>query len=223
MSLIYSLISKGNEKILTDYTEMQGNFETISRTLLKNAKQNFKATFSYEDKYHFHYISQDNLIYMTMCDSSFPSNTAFIFLEAIKNKFTQTYTNNEINNAISYSLNDTFRTNIKYKMDYFNKNKNQDEGVSKLNSGNLEYKEQILQAADILSKKGERVELIVKRAELIRNESKIYFGQSRGARSDIRMRRIRYIFFFVFSIIIIAYFISVISCKGFSWQACRGD
>ena len=50
MSLIYSLISKGTDKILTDYTDMQGNFETISRTLLKSAKANFKATFSYEDK-----------------------------------------------------------------------------------------------------------------------------------------------------------------------------
>ena len=51
-----------------------------------------------------------------MCDAVFPTNTAFIFLEALKNQFMQTYSTNEIDKAISYGLNETFKTNIKYKM-----------------------------------------------------------------------------------------------------------
>jgi len=48
MALIYTLISYGIDKVLTDYTEYQGNFETISQSLIKNVQPNHRATFSYE-------------------------------------------------------------------------------------------------------------------------------------------------------------------------------
>jgi len=48
MALIYTLISKGYDTVLADYTEYQGNFESISQTLIKSVKINHRATFSYE-------------------------------------------------------------------------------------------------------------------------------------------------------------------------------
>jgi hypothetical protein len=49
MSLIYTLISKGQDKILADFTTYTGNFELISKTLMKNTKVNYRASFSYEN------------------------------------------------------------------------------------------------------------------------------------------------------------------------------
>ena len=49
MSIVYTLISKSFDKVLCEYTEYHGNFEQISRSLLKNVKLNHKATFSYDD------------------------------------------------------------------------------------------------------------------------------------------------------------------------------
>ena len=45
MSIKYSLISKENDKVLCEYTDFIGNFEQISRQLLKKVK----ATFSVVD------------------------------------------------------------------------------------------------------------------------------------------------------------------------------
>ncbi len=50
MSIVYTLISKGPEKILCEYTEYQGNFEQISRSLLKKVVKDSRATFSYADE-----------------------------------------------------------------------------------------------------------------------------------------------------------------------------
>ncbi len=50
MSLIYTLISKGQDKILADYTSYTGNFELISKSLMKNVRVNYRATFSYENQ-----------------------------------------------------------------------------------------------------------------------------------------------------------------------------
>jgi hypothetical protein len=51
MSIIYSLIAKGNDKVLCEYTEYHGNFEQISRSLLSKIQKNHRATFSYDDAY----------------------------------------------------------------------------------------------------------------------------------------------------------------------------
>jgi len=53
MSIIYVLIAKKHDKVLCEYTEYHGNFEQISRTLLKKIKAEHRATFSYEEAYLF--------------------------------------------------------------------------------------------------------------------------------------------------------------------------
>ncbi len=49
MSIIYALISKDSDKVLCEFTEYHGNFEQISRTLLKKVQKDHRATFSYDD------------------------------------------------------------------------------------------------------------------------------------------------------------------------------
>jgi hypothetical protein len=50
MSIVYTLIAKLTDKILCEYTEYQGNFEQISRNLLKKVVKESRATFSYGDE-----------------------------------------------------------------------------------------------------------------------------------------------------------------------------
>jgi hypothetical protein len=47
--IIYSLIAKGTDKVLCEYTDYHGNFEQVSRNLLKKVESNYRATFAYED------------------------------------------------------------------------------------------------------------------------------------------------------------------------------
>lgn len=49
MSLIYVLISKGNDRVLCEYTEYNGNFEQVSRNLLKKIETDYRGTFTYDD------------------------------------------------------------------------------------------------------------------------------------------------------------------------------
>ena len=130
MSLIYALVSKSHDKVLAEYTEYKGNFETISRTLMKKVQQNHRATFSYEDAYFFHYINEKNLTYMCMTDNNYPRECAFKFLEELKDTFLNQYKPPQIDNAISYSFNDSFGPVIKDKISYFNKNLDKDDNLA---------------------------------------------------------------------------------------------
>jgi hypothetical protein len=47
LSIIYTLIARGNKIILTDYTEYSGNFQQISLVILKKLKKNKKCSIEY--------------------------------------------------------------------------------------------------------------------------------------------------------------------------------
>jgi hypothetical protein len=49
MSLIYTLIARGNKIILTDYTEWSGNFQQISLVILNKIKKDKKCFIDYDE------------------------------------------------------------------------------------------------------------------------------------------------------------------------------
>ncbi len=50
MSIVYTLICKGRDKVLCEYTEFQGNFEQVSRNLLCKVQPETRATFNYANE-----------------------------------------------------------------------------------------------------------------------------------------------------------------------------
>ncbi len=49
MSIIYTLIAKSSEKVLCEFTDHHGNFEQVSRSLIRKSQKDHRATFSYDD------------------------------------------------------------------------------------------------------------------------------------------------------------------------------
>jgi vesicle-associated membrane protein 7 len=111
-----------------------------------------------------------------MCDDKLTQDSAFAYLEDIKSSFIKAFTPKEIDSAYAYSLNEKFKENIKGKMNYYNANLNESDTVSKLKKGVLDYKDNILQANDILLERGEKINLIVRKADNLRTESMNYYS-----------------------------------------------
>ncbi len=188
MSVVYTLICKGSDKVLCEFTEYQGNFEQISRSLLRKVEKNKRATFSYADEFYFHYINANNITYMCMCDNKLSQDTAFAYLEEIKTLFTDTFSPKEIDSAMAYTLNDSFRDSIRGKMNYFNANLNESDKLAKLKKGVIEYKDNMLQASDVLSERGEKINLIVKKADSLRGESINYLNKVNNSIVNLYMK-----------------------------------
>ncbi len=111
-----------------------------------------------------------------MCDDKLTQDSAFAYLEDLKSSFLQTFNTREIESAYAYSLNEKFKDNIRGKMNYYNANLNESDSVSKLKKGVMDYKDNILQANDILMERGEKINLIVRKADNLRTESMNYYG-----------------------------------------------
>ncbi len=113
---------------------------------------------------------------MCMSDSSLNQESAFSYLEDLRTLFLDTFTSDQIGAAISYSLNDKFKDSIRNKMNYYNTNLNDSDSMSKLKKGVFEYKDNLLQANDILMERGDKINMMVKKADNLRTESANYYG-----------------------------------------------
>ena len=57
MSIIYGLIAKNDDQVLCEYTEYKGNFEQISRMILRKIQKNSRRALIYDESYNFTYIN----------------------------------------------------------------------------------------------------------------------------------------------------------------------
>ncbi len=158
-----------------------------------------------------------------MCDIKYSSKTAFYYLEDIKTNFLDKFNMNAINNAISYSLNTGFVEILKNKMEYYNKNIDAGDSISILKKEVLEAHENIMNASDLISTRGNKINLIVKKAETLRTESNSYFENAKKIRKEIRNKRIKLILILIGFILFFGYFLSVILCGGYSYEGCRSE
>lgn len=102
MSIIYTLVAKDINCVLCEYTELVGNFQQVTRTILKFVEKDSKKTMEY-DKYKYHYISEGNLTFLCMTEN-FPEKLAFACLNEIKAKFINKYEYDKISSFCTYQL-----------------------------------------------------------------------------------------------------------------------
>jgi hypothetical protein len=116
MSIVYTIVAKEKDIPLCDYSEYEGNFETIAVNLLRKTQDEARATFSYNNEYYFHYFNTSGITYMCMADGNISKETAYTYLEDIKNSIYNTFPQKEIERAKAFSLIPKFREKIKGRM-----------------------------------------------------------------------------------------------------------
>lgn len=104
MAIIQTIIARHNQIILVEYTDYYGNFQQISRILLRKLSKEKKLTIDYNN-YQFHYLNDisNNLSFMCLSEN-IQYEYAFGFLNDCQKVFLETYSNNQIKIAGSYSL-----------------------------------------------------------------------------------------------------------------------
>jgi hypothetical protein len=148
MSILYALIAKNFDLILTEYTEYSGNFQQITRILLYKIKINYnkynnensKGLYSikYDNNYEFNYLIKDNLVFLCMAftdnnnnynnspinysindNNNINQNLVWAFLFDVKKFFYTEYTPLEIDKFKSYELQE-FEKTLYLLMTYYN-------------------------------------------------------------------------------------------------------
>ena len=192
MSIIYALVAKNDDQVLCEYTEYKGNFEQISRTILRKIQKNSRGGLTYDESYNLSYINENNLTYLSMSDAKYPNEFIFSYLEDIQSKFKEKYTQTQIDEALSYSFNTEFKDVLKGKLEYYNsKAEKSKDSINKLKESIVETKGVLLNSQDILGQRGDKVNLIVEKADLLRMDSNSYLENAQKLKKYIMWRRIK--------------------------------
>ena len=217
----YLLVARKNSKVLCDYTGESGNVPQISIKILKLVKPNHKTAITYDDRYCFYYINDSNITVMCMCDKAYPIESAFELLKDVMLIFLEKFSNEQIENAYSYSLNKEFQPIIRQKLNYYNKNLDlkRNATLNKLKENLLETKNVLIETTETLNERGERINLIMKKAETLKGDSKVYFDNAKKIKNKEKGYDCKFLYTALF-VICFCYVLASILCGGVTLPNC---
>jgi hypothetical protein len=116
---MHCLVARNTEIVLAEYTEHDGNFQQISRLLLRKLRNEKKLTIEY-DNYHFHYYKDEETRVSFLClTEMLPFEIAYGFISDVRKEFYKKYQISRIRNSCSYQLQD-FEETMKELVSYYN-------------------------------------------------------------------------------------------------------
>ncbi|XP_025421830.1 vesicle-associated membrane protein 7 [Sipha flava] len=209
MPLFYSVVTRGMV-VLAKHANYQGNFGEILECVLTQIGPENKKQSLLHDRYLYHYICEDQIIYMCITDDEFQRSKAFFFLNEIKRRFQATYSV-RAQNAIAYSMNSEFAPILASEMKRFS-NLNEFDTLSKVHGQLDELKDIMVRNIDNVALRGEKLELLVNKTENLCSQSMNFRVQSRTLQRSLFWKNVKIYVLFVLIGIAIIYFVAVFFC-----------
>jgi len=222
-SIIYTVVARG-DSVLAEYASMAGNFPSITIDILKRlAKDSFnsrKASYSYDESYHFHIMIESGLIFLCMCDNIFAARRAFAYLVDIRNLFLSEY-QGRWEYAVAHEM-DRFGKVIESRSNYFSKDANSD-NLTALQMEIDITKNIVTENIEKIIERGEHIEMLVERTNALSNESFQFKNKSTELKSRLWFRNIK-IWLLIGCLICVAIFLIVWFACGFpNFNKCKAD
>ncbi|KAJ8976140.1 hypothetical protein NQ317_018112 [Molorchus minor] len=216
MPILYSVVSRGST-VLVKYAACAGNFTEVTEQIIaKIPPHNDKLTYSHGN-YLFHYILENRIIYMCITDDEFERSRAFLFLNEIKRRFQSAY-GPSVDTAIAYAMNSEFSRVLANEMKHYSESHDVDT-ISKVHSELDELKDIMVKNIDNIAMRGERLELLVNKAESLNNGSVTFRTTSRNL-AVLFWKNLKLYIIIGITVIVIVYFIVCMACGGLMWQGC---
>ncbi len=107
------------------------------------------------------------------------------------------------------------------KFEYFNENKDvSDDKLEKLKNEMGKMKDEILEASGLLSERGEKIQVLDEKADILSRDSNTYYIQSKRVKKAELMKKIKYYIGIAVLVLLIIYLIIGFTC-GFGFQCAR--
>jgi len=189
MPIFYTVVSRG-DSVLAHHASTSGNFVTYTTIILPkiSASNVSQATYT-SDRYLFHFIQENGLIFLCLTDSNFERSTALALLLDIQERFVQRYPEDTILNANAFDLNNDFSRILSNQMDYYGRNPQNDK-MNIVKQKFSDVRQQNLENIEKLLRRNDHIEILVGGTEVL-HEQVSQFNKNSGRLRD-RMRWFTY-------------------------------
>lgn len=218
MPILYSVVARGTT-VLAKFASCAGNFAEITEQILRRIPpENSKLTYT-QGNYLFHYISEDRVIYLCITDDDFERSKAFIYLTEIKKRFQSAY-QGRAETALPYAMNSEFSRVLSAEMKRFSDTGRQADNLSKVQGELDELRGIMVKNIDTIAQRGERLELLIDKAEDLNTTSLTFKKSSKGLARAMWWKNVKITIILVVVIILVLYFIISAACGGLGWGDC---
>lgn len=218
MPLLYSVVARGTT-VLAKYAHCAGNFAEVTEQILSRIPpENSKLTYT-QGNYLFHYITEDRIAYLCITDDDFERSKAFLYLQEIKKRFQKSY-QGRAQTALPYAMNSEFSRVMAVEMKRFSETEGQPENIAKVQGELDELKGIMVKNIDSIASRGERLELLIDKAEDLNATSMTFKKSSKGLARAMCMKNAKITIILVIVIILVLYFIISAACDGLDWGGC---
>jgi len=217
MPILYAVVSHGNS-VLAKYARCAGNFSEVTEQIIsKISSEQPKLTYSH-GSYLFHYVYDDQIVYLCITDDEFDRSRAFIFLNEIKKKFQNAYGSRAVT-ALPYAMNNEFSRVLASQMKHFSESQDVDK-IGRAQGALDELKEIMVQNIDSVANRGEKLELLVDKTENLNASSVTFRKSSRNLARSMCLKNLKITIITGLVCVVVLYVIVSASCGGLSWPNC---
>lgn len=216
MEVVYALVSRGTT-VLAEYTGHSGNFETVTRLILRKIETASPFGQIKYDAYTFHYKTLDSILYMCMTHADAGSRMPLAFLREVADSFREKYGVDRPYVAIAYEYDEEFSVVLKDKIQRF---RDEEDVIHQVKQKLDETRDELVVAIESLLERGEKIELLVDKTERM-TESAYHFERSaKNLKSGLWWKRCKTYLFLILIFLLFAAFVAVMAC-GISFKQCR--
>jgi len=205
--------------VLAEFTTTSGNFTTVTRSILAELPQvDTRMSYIY-DNFVFHYIVADGLVYLCMTEASFGRSVPFLFLDDVIRRWAEAYSDRG-KTALAYGMNEDFSAVLQRQMDYFSRDVLvQDSTLSRVADEVEDVRQVMVENIDRVLERGERIELLVDKAENLNQQAFQFRKQSGALRRALWIKNLKIGLVICSIVALFALFISMGVC-GADFKKC---
>ena len=223
MTILYALVARG-KTVLSEFTFTSGNFPTITRLLLGRIDMARSGKMSYiYDQYVFHYVCEEGLLYLCMCDDpdSQKRRVPFAFLEDVKRRFLAAY-GDVAQTAIAFAMNLEFSRVLQQQMELFNGPMGDRQQFSAVHQKLDDVKNVMVQNIEMVLERGEKLELLVDKTDRLNTTAFNFEKSSRKLKEAMFWKKVKLYMLAIGLLGFVVFIITWVAC-GADFGKCRDD
>jgi len=204
--------------VLAYYSEFKGTFVQECAKILNRVQKGQIVCVRSGDNVFF-YMNEDDITYLIFTGKLYPKSAGLECLKGLKNEFHPILSGKNLNNIESNGLNKELKDKLKMKLEYYNDNPPTESDVTeKLKKELLKMKDEILEVNELVNERGDKLKnLNEKSDELLYDSKKMAVGAIK-VRRNACWKKWRLILILILVLAIVAYAISCIACKSFTFE-----
>ncbi|EME31489.1 Vesicle-associated membrane protein 7 [Galdieria sulphuraria] len=200
-NIVYAVVARGTN-VLAQHSSERGNYEAIAARILAKVPEHNVKSFYENDSLSFNFLISDGVTYLCIARKLYPRRLVFSFLEEIKKRFLSLYAD-QVSTAGPLQMQHDFRPILQQQMEYFS-NEAEADKLAKVQQQVDEVTSVMRSNIDEALNRGERLDVLVDRAEDLRGGASQFQKSSTQLKRNFCKRNMKIIICIVIVVVLIA-------------------